>query len=266
MKTIAIINQKGGSGKTTTAVNLAACLADCHKSVLLIDLDPQYSATMWLSVPETNRGIIELLAEEERGKVEQLIRTTSSPRLSIIPSSPWLVGAEKALSGVPGAELILREALQSLPNDKFDYVLLDCPPALNVLSINALAAAEEVLVPVEAHVMGLQGLAQLHQTVEKVKKRLNPKLFISGILACRVDSRTNHSKDIIEKLRQRFPVETFKTVIRENVKLAECPSSCWPIIQYAPDSPGAVDYRELASEILEKHKNLQMEEKYGKTA
>jgi chromosome partitioning protein len=250
MRTIAIINQKGGSGKTTTSVNLAATLAEKGKKVLLIDLDPQYSATQWFDITEGGRGVFDLFAEPDTTKLEKLIFETSTERVSIVPSSAWLVGAEKALSGEPGAEQCLKEKLKELPADRFDYLLIDCPPSLAILTVNALNAVSEVLVPVECHVMGLHGLAQLWKTVELVKKRLNPELAVTGIFACRVDRRTKHGKEVVERIRTKFPELTLETEIRENVKLAECPSQGGPITAYAPTSHGAEDYRKLAVEVI----------------
>ena len=248
MRPIAIINQKGGSGKTTTTVSLGAALAERGQRVLVIDLDPQYSATTWLAIQPVGRGIFDLFAETEKTQLQDLIQATTTPNLSLVGSSAWLVGAEKVLASEPGAEIILRDKLASIEND-YDYLLIDCPPTLGVLSVNALTAVREVLVPVEAHVMGLQGLAQLVQTIDVVKKRLNARLRIAGILACRLDQRTNHGPEILAKLRARFP-ETLNTAIRENVKLAECPSMGEPITSYAPTSAGAEDYRALAEELM----------------
>jgi chromosome partitioning protein len=248
MRRIAIINQKGGAGKTTTTVSLGAALAERDKRVLIIDLDPQYSATTWLAIHPVGRGVFDLFAETEKTQLQDLIQPTTTPNLSLIGSSAWLVGAEKALAAEPGAEIILRDKLSTVEND-FEYVLIDCPPTLGVLSVNALTAVNEVLVPVAAQVMNLHGIAQLHQTIELVKKRLNPQLRFAGILACRLDQRTNHGPEIVAKLRSRFP-ETFLTTIRENVKLAECPSMGEPITSYAPSSAGAEDYRALAEELM----------------
>jgi len=249
MRTIAVINQKGGSAKTTTSVCLGATLAERGKTVLVIDLDPQFSATTWLAIHTVGRGVFDLFAEPEHTLLDSLIHPTATPGLSLVGSSAWLVGAEKALSNEPGAETVLREKLTTL-RDAFDFVLIDCPPTLGVLTVNALTAVNEVLVPVACHVMSLQGLAQLIQTVELVRKRLNPRLRISGIVACRLDNRTNHGPEIVDKLRARFP-ETMATAIRENIRLAECPSMGEPITSYASNSSGAEDYRALAREIIE---------------
>ena len=248
MRTIAVINQKGGSAKTTTSVCLGATLAESGKRVLLIDLDPQFSATTWMAIHAVGRGVFDLFAEPEKTNLQSLIHATATAGLSLVGSSAWLVGAEKALSTEPGAETVLREKLANLDHS-FDYVLIDCPPTLGVLTVNALTAVREVLVPVACHVMSLQGLAQLVQTVELVRKRLNPQIRISGIVPCRLDGRTNHGPEIVEKLRARFP-ETTATVIRENIRLAECPSMGEPITSYASNSSGAEDYRTLAQELI----------------
>lgn len=249
MRTISVINQKGGSGKTTTTVNLGAALAEQGRRVLLIDLDPQYSTTQWLAAHDVGRGVFDLFAEPETARLVDLAHPTGTANLSLVGSSAWLVGAEKALSTEPGAETILRQKIAALGPDRFDYVLIDCPPTLGVLTVNALTAVNEVLVPVECHVMGLQGLAQILQTIDRVRKRLNPDVRVTGILACRLDVRTNHGPEIVAKLRGRFP-ETFRTAIRENIRVAECPSMGESILTYAPASSGAEDYRALAAEVI----------------
>ena len=249
MRSISVINQKGGSGKTTTAVNLGAALAERGKKVLLVDLDPQYSTTQWLAAHDVGRGVFDLFAEPETTSLMDLVRQTGTPDLWLAGSSAWLVGAEKALASEPGAEVILHGKLKELPAGAFDYVLIDCPPTLGVLTVNALTAVSEVVIPVACHVMGLQGLAQMLQTIDRVRARLNPHLRVSGILACRLDQRTNHGPEIEAKLRGRFP-ETYKTAVRENIRLAECPSMGEPILAYAPTSHGAEDYRALADEVI----------------
>ncbi|MCS7197282.1 MAG: ParA family protein [Candidatus Bipolaricaulota bacterium] len=248
MRRIAITNQKGGSGKTTTVVNLAATLGERQRRVLVIDLDPQCSATSWFGIKNPDKGIFRAFVEN--GNVLEIISQTNVPNVEVVPASPWLVGADKALAGEVGAETILRRQLQSLPHGRWDYLMIDCPPALGILTINALVAVTEVLVPVEAHVLALEGLAQLLQTIEVVKERLNPELKICGILACRVDGRTRHAQEVVEHLRSRFGNLVYKTVIRENVRLAECPSFGKPITQYDLRSYGAQDYRALAAEVI----------------
>lgn len=248
MRCVAITNQKGGSGKTTTAVNLAAALGEKKRRVLVIDLDPQCSATSWFGLKNADKGIFRVFVEN--GSVVDIVSKTNVPNVEIVPASPWLIGAEKALAGEVGAETILRRQVHNLPKDRWDYLLIDCPPALGILTVNALAAVSEVLVPVEAHVLALEGLAQLLQTVDVVRERLNPDLEICGILACRVDGRTRHAQEVVEQLQSRFGNLVYKTVIRENVRLAECPSFGKPIMHYDPRSYGAQDYRALALEII----------------
>lgn len=247
MSIIAIINQKGGSAKTTTAVNLGATLTENGKRVLLIDVDPQGSSSKWLRCSNTEKGIYNVFAENT--SISDNIRDTSIEGLNIIPSSQWLIGIEKALASEVGAETILRRKLNELQG-KWDYILIDCPPALGLLSLNALVAANEILVPLETRVMALDGLAQLLKTVEMVKDRLNPDLKINGIIPCRVDKRTRLSMDVIDELKKRFNGMVYETCIRETVKLAECPSFGQPITIYDTKSPGAEDYRTLAKEVI----------------
>jgi chromosome partitioning protein len=248
MRTLAIANQKGGSGKTTTSVNLAAALGEKGRRVLVIDLDPQHSTTAWFGIKNTGKEVLGIFADN--GNMLELVQAAGVPGVDLVPSSSWLVSAEKILAGEVGAETILRRNLDRLPPGQWDYVLIDCPPTLGVLTVNALVAARELLVPVEAHVMALSGLAQLLHTVEVVRDRLNPQLKVSGILACRVDSRTRHAREVVEQLRQRSGSLVYRTVIRENIRLAECPSFGQAIIQYDAKSAGAADYRALAEEII----------------
>ncbi len=255
MRRIACINQKGGSGKTTTAVNLAAALGASGQRVLLIDLDSQASATGWLMSSKwlaananAGRELIEALQGER--KLEEIVRQTPWKNVSILAASGFLLGADKRFASEPGAELILRKALKKLSG--FDIVLIDCPPTLGFLSVSALAAADEVLIPVESRTMALTGLASLMQTIDTVRDRLNEELKICGILVCRLDARTNLSKDILESLRERFGKQVFDTVIRENVRLAEAPSFGKPISHYDSRSSGAEDYASAARELLKR--------------
>jgi chromosome partitioning protein len=214
----------------------------------MVDLDPQHSATAWFGIRNAGKGVLGLFVDQ--GSMADLIQETGVLGVDLVPSSAWLVGVEKVLAGEVGAETILRRHLEGL-TPKWDYLFIDCPPTLGVLTVNALAAVRELLIPVEAHVMALSGLAQLLQTVEVVKERLNPELQVSGILACRVDARTRHAREVVEKLRDRSGKLVYHTVIRENIRLAECPSFGQPIIQYDTRSSGAADYRALAEEIIQ---------------
>lgn len=249
MRIIAISNQKGGSAKTTTCVCLGAALAEKQRRVLVIDLDPQASASSWFGVEYRGRGLLDVLAAN--GRLTDIVVGTATTGVDIVPSSSWLLGAEKALAGEVGAETILSRRLAQLPADRWDYVFIDCPPNLGILTVNALAAAPEVLIPVEAHVMALSGLAQLMQTVEVVQERLNPSLTVAGIVASRVDSRTRHGKEVVQQLQDHFGGLVYTTCIRENVRIAECPSFARPITTYDTRSNGAADYRSLAAEVIQ---------------
>jgi chromosome partitioning protein len=248
MRTIAIASQKGGTAKTTTTVNLAAALAEQGKRVLTLDLDPQRNASEWMRAADSRPGLLEAL----QGDVEitTLVQDTPVPGVEIIPSSSWLVGAERVLAGEMGSDTLLRQALASLPSRRWDFLFVDCPPSLGLLVINALAAVREVIIPVAAHAMGLTGLAKMVDSIDKARKRLNADIGVGGILPCRVDLRTRHAQESVEHMRQRFGELVFDTVIHENVRVAEAPSFGQSILEYAPASAGAADYRALAEEVL----------------
>ena len=249
MITIAIAMQKGGSGKSTTAVNLAAALAEQGRRILVVDCDPQGNASGWFAVTEPGKGLFGVLCEG--GKARDAIISTATSGVDILPASPWLVAAERQLASEVGAEIILRRKLKDVEND-YDIALLDTPPTLGALTVGALVAADYALVPCEAHVLALTGLAQLMSTLDTVRDRLNENLKLLGVVACRVDARTRHGSEVLEELRKRFPNETFQTVIRESVRLAECPSFGEPILSYDPRGAGTMDYRALAGEVLER--------------
>jgi len=254
MRAIAISNKKGGSGKTTTTVNLAAALAEQGRKVLIVDLDEQYNATTWCDPPGFNpaaaggRGVFDLFAERNK-QIEDLVHATNTEGVWLVPSSHWLAGIDKALSKEPGSEQILKLKLRNLNHGNFSYVLFDCPPNMGLMTVNALNAANEVIVPLEAAVLNMNGLAQILGYIEMVRERLNPDIRVSGILGCRFDGRTNRCHDVMRRVRERFPGLVFKTVIREDTKLSEAPSHA-PIIAYDTRSRAAEDYRQLVQEIL----------------
>ena len=251
MRTLAVVNQKGGSGKTTTTVNLAAALGEIGSQVLVVDLDPQASASAWLGSKHAGRELLEVFTD--KGSLAALVRGTGTPGVDLVPSSTWLAGVEKALASEVGAELILREAMAEL-SEPWDFVLLDCPPSLGLLTVSALCAAREVLVPVEASSMALAGLAGVMQTVDRVRDRLNPALAVSEILVCRVDARTNLSREVVERLRERFGKLVMNSVVRETVRLREAWSFAQPVTIYDPRGRGAEDYRDAAAELLERRR------------
>jgi chromosome partitioning protein len=248
MRIIAIINQKGGSGKTTTTVNLAAALAEKKRKILVIDLDPQASSSAWLGTDKDEKGIYAVFAEN--ATLVSIARKTSIANIDICPSSTWLVGVEKLLAQEVGAESILKMHMQTVETRGYDYVLIDCPPTLGILTVNALSAAHEVIVPVETRFMALNGLVQLLQTIDVIKQRMNPNLKIAGILPCRVDHRTKHAQEVVTELRRSFDTLLYKTAIRENIRLSEASSFGKPIMHYDSSSNGSHDYRALAKEVI----------------
>lgn len=251
MKTIAIALQKGGTGKTATTVNLAAALAEAGKRVLVIDADPQGNASSWFAVTEPGKGLFGVLCEN--GAAKDAIQPTSTEGVAIIPASPWLVAAERMLASEVAAETLLKRRLKGLAKD-YDICLIDTPPTLGSLTVNALTAADHVLIPCQTHALALSGLAQLLSTIDTVRDRLNEHLDILGIVPTRVDTRTKLAVEIVEELKKRFPKETFDCFIRESVRLAEAPSFGEPVLAYDRHGSGAADYRALAAEVIERLK------------
>jgi chromosome partitioning protein len=253
MRVITVANQKGGCAKTTTVVNLAASLAELGKKVLVIDLDPQGNASDWLGSQNIEDAAFRLLTE--KSAVDALIEDSNIEHVQVIRASRELAQVEKALAGELSIETKLKRRLTALfKNSQWDFVLIDTPPTLGILTVNALTAASELLVPVTAHVMSLSGVAQLLATFEEVQEMLNPDLKIAGFVASRVDMRTRHARDVMESLKESFGDQVFTTLIRENVLLAEAPSFQEPILSYKTKSTAAEDYRNLAKELIKKAK------------
>lgn len=251
MRMIAVVNQKGGVGKTTTAVNLSAALAEKGRKVLLIDLDAQQSASLWYGIRNAEKGIY--AAFVENGNLTDLFHETEAG-VDVIPSSPYLVRIEHDLSRKVAPQVILKKKLEQLPAGRWNYVILDCPPTLGILTVNALAAVREVIVPVEASYLALTGFAQLLEIVDEVKEGLNPGLEVTGIIPCRVDLRTRNSQEALDLLNGKFGNIVYNTRIRNNVRINESPSWGQPITQYDTKSAGAADYRALADEVIAQEK------------
>lgn len=256
MRRIVINNQKGGSGKTTCAVNIAAGLAEKGKKVLLVDLDPGASATIWLLGVEkanTDKDLFDLNSGYE--VITELAQPTNTKGLDILPFVPIKNKNSKEFREYPNRSQILKNKFQNLPEDLYDYVILDCGPGLNLTTINALAAANELLIPVPTQSLSLYGVISLLETVESVQVKINPDLHITGILACRVDPNLRHNMEVLELLIERFGVLVYTTYIREDVKVAECPSFSQTIFEYDPKSMAANDFRSIVNEIINQEKS-----------
>lgn len=249
---IAVVNQKGGVGKTTTAMNMAAHLSELGKFVLLVDMDPQGNATSGLGFDRASLeyGMYEALSKQKR--IHDVILNTSHEGLRVAPGTPELAGANIELVDVDRREFQLADLLSEVQH-AYDYIIIDCPPSLGLLTINSLAAATEILIPVQAEYYALEGLGQLLQTIGLVKEHLKPELEILGAVITMFDKRTKLSEDVMGEIYKYFPDRIFRAVIPRSVRLAEAPSFGQTILQYEPNGKGSRAYERLAREILEKH-------------
>ncbi len=250
-KIIAVANQKGGVGKTTTSVNLSACLAERGKRVVLIDFDPQGNSTSGLGVDKLNldNSVYDVIINDV--SAEECVVPTMIQTLFLMPANIDLAGAEIELVSQIAREQKLKNGISSLKHD-YDYIMIDCPPSLGLLTLNALTAADTLLVPIQCEYFALEGLSQLMNTVKLVRKSLNPKLDVEGVVLTMFDSRTNLSAEVVGEVKKFFRNKVYETIIPRSVRLGEAPSYGLPITRYAKNSAGAVAYESLAQEILEK--------------
>ena len=250
-KIIAITNQKGGVGKTTTSVNLSACVADAGKRTLIVDIDPQGNASSGLGKLDNDElSVYDVLINGE--KASAAIRPTGFANLDILSSSIELAGAEIELVGMDNRETLLKQALNEV-RDQYDYIFIDCPPSLGLITLNALTASDSVLIPIQCEYYALEGVGQLMNTLQLVRKRLNPALAVEGVVLTMLDGRTNLGIQVVQEVKRYFKGGVFGTVIPRNVRLSEAPSHALPIHLYDPRSAGAQAYKELSRELIERN-------------
>jgi chromosome partitioning protein len=258
--TYALANQKGGVGKTTTAINMGACLAELGQHVLLVDVDPQANATSSLGI---DRRTVEISTYDVMVRdvpLTEITRLTKYTRFDLAPSSAGLAGATVELVNLPRREYRLQQALEALDR-QYDYVLIDCPPSLGILTVNGLTAAKDgVIIPVQCEYLALEGLSQLARTIELVHRALNPRLVLRGLVMTMYDTRTTLSRQVVEETRSHFQKRVFNTIIPRSVRLSEAPSYGEPITSYAPGSAGALAYEALAQELLKGDRKLRQQE------
>ncbi len=246
-KVYVFVNQKGGVGKTTSAVNIGAFLAEAGKSVLLVDFDSQANLSSGVGVEKTKPGVYELISG--KALVDQVIRTTATPNLFVIPASIDLSGAAVELIEQEDRDFFLRKSLEPI-RPLYDYILIDCPPSLGVLTLNGMVAADGVLIPMQCEYFAMEGLSLLMQTIKRIQKNLNPDLDISGIFFTMFDQRTKLSQEVVKQVRLYFKDRVFKTIVPRNVRLSEAPSHGMPISLYDPTSSGGKAYKSLAEEVV----------------
>lgn len=248
-KVIAVFNQKGGVGKTTTNVNLSACIAEKEKKVCVIDIDPQGNTTSGFGIDKnaTENTIYDVILEEVN--IREAIVHTEYENLDLIPSSVQLAGAEIELTGMNNREIKLKQAIDEIKDD-YDYIFIDCPPSLGLLTINSLAAVDSVLIPIQCEYYALEGVSQLMNTIQLIKKNLNPSLEVQGVVLSMFDGRTNLSIQVVDEVKNYFKGKVYTTIIPRNVRLAEAPSFGQPVIYYDVKSKGAEAYTDLAEEFL----------------